>query len=92
MTKLIPKYNLDFLTKAYKKSSIHKTEILSGNLCGCFYCEQTFLPNEITEWIDEQKDGKTAICPKCGMDSVLSSELPITDNEFLKEMNNYWFN
>ncbi len=92
MTKLIPKYNLDFLTKAHKKSSLNKTEILSGNLCGCFYCEQIFLPSEITEWIDEPTKGQTAICPKCGIDSVLSSELPITDKEFLKEMNNYWFN
>lgn len=91
MTELTPKYNLDFLSKAHNKSSSHKTEILSGTLCGCFYCEQTFLPNEITEWIDEPKGGQTAICPKCGIDSVLSSELPITDKEFLNEMNKYWF-
>ena len=91
MTKLHFKYNVEFLTKAHDKSSSHKIEILSGNLCGCFYCEQTFLPNEIIEWIEESNGGETAICPKCGIDSVLSSDLPINDIEFLDEMNNYWF-
>jgi hypothetical protein len=91
MTKSQPKYNLDFLTKAHSKSSSHKTEILSGNLCGCFYCKNTFIPSEITEWIEEPKGGETAVCPKCGIDSILSFELPITDKEFLDEMNNYWF-
>jgi hypothetical protein len=91
MTKLTPNYDVDFLTKAHNKSSSHKAEILASNLCGCFYCEQTFLPIEITEWIDEPNGGETAICPKCGIDSVLSSELPITDKSFLEEMNRYWF-
>jgi hypothetical protein len=41
--------------------------------------------------IDEPKGGQTAICPKCGIDSVVSSDLPITDEIFLDEMNKYWF-
>lgn len=85
------KYNLDFLTKAHDKSSSHRDGILSSKLCGCFYCEQSFSPNEITEWIDEPKGGQTAICLKCGINSVLNSELPITDKVFFDEMNKYWF-
>lgn len=91
MTEHTQKYNLEFLMKAHDKSSSHKDEILSSELCGCFYCEQTFLPNEITEWIDEPKGGQTAVCPKCGIDSVISSDLPITDKVFLDKMNDYWF-
>ena len=91
MTDIPQKYNKEFLLKAHNKSSSHKNEILSSDLCACFYCAQTFLPNEISDWIEEPKGGETAICPKCGIDSVLSSELPITDKKFLDEMSNYWF-
>lgn len=85
------KYTLDFLKTAHIKSSSHKDEILSGSLCGCFYCQQTYMPYKIVEWIVEPDGGETAICPKCGIDSVLSSELPISDKAFLDDMNSYWF-
>lgn len=84
------KYGNDYLELAHKASSSHKPEILTTDLCGCFHCEQTFLPSEIEEWIEE-KIGETAICPKCGIDSVLSSRYPITEKLFLNEMNEYWF-
>ena len=86
------KYNREFLERAHVDCSSHKNEILSSRLCGCFYCEQTFLPSEIKEWIEENiADGETAICPKCGIDSVLSSKYPIEDKVFLREMNKLWF-
>ena len=86
------KYNTAFLEEAHKRSSSHKDEMLAGNLCACFYCEQTFAPQEIEEWFNENRsEGETAICPRCGMDSVLSDKLPITDEQFLHEMNVYWF-
>lgn len=86
------KYSIDFLEQAHNRSSSHKDEILASNLCGCFCCEQTFSPAEIEELIEENiaKD-ETAICPRCGIDSVLSSEFPITDKQFLREMNAKWF-
>lgn len=34
---------------------------------GCFFCLEEYQGNEITEWVDE---GKTPICPTCGVDSV----------------------
>ncbi len=86
------KYSRDFLVQAHTGSSLHKEEVMASNLCGCFYCEQTFPPTEIEEWIDEsQAKGETAICPKCGIDSVLSSSFPITDKQFLTEMHSLWF-
>jgi len=84
------KYDNNYLELAHNSSSPHKTEITATDLCGCFYCKQTFLPNEIEEWIEENI-GETAICPKCGIDSVLSSKFPITDKLFLNKMNKYWF-
>lgn len=83
-------YNDNYLEFAHKSCSSHKTEILTADLCGCFYCKQTFLPSEIDEWIEE-KIGETAICPKCGIDSILSSKFPITDKLFFDRMNKYFF-
>jgi hypothetical protein len=74
---------------AHQHSSKHRSEILKSDLCGCFYCEKTFEPHEIVTWIDGQQ---TALCPKCGIDSVIGSAsgLPI-GGEFLHEMCEYWF-
>jgi len=48
-----------------------------------------FPPSEIVEWID---DGKTAMCPKFPVDSVIGSAsgYPIT-REFLQQMHDRWF-
>lgn len=86
------KYDREFIEKAHKDCSGHKDEILASKLCGCFCCERTFSSSEIEEWIEVNfSDGETAICPKCGIDSVLSSKYPIEDKQFLHEMNNFWF-
>lgn len=77
------------ILKAHKHSSGHRAEILNSDLCGCFYCLGQFPPSKIDEWVD---DGKCAMCPECGIDSVIGSAsgYPIS-TEFLKEMQEYWF-
>jgi len=82
------KYDKKFLELAHQSSSMHKNEIMQSELCGCFCCEQTFKPTEIEEWVN---DNTTAICPKCGVDSVLSAKFPVNDSCFLSEMNHFWF-
>ena len=68
----------------------HRVELERSNLAGCFYCLEVFRPTEIQEWVD---DGKCALCPKCGIDSVIgdASGFPVTDRHFLEEMNRFWF-
>ena len=83
-------YSSDYLQRAHNSSSCHKKEILANEICGCFYCGQTYSSREIEEWIDEE-NGYTAICPKCGVDAVLSAKFPITDKVFLGEMHMFWF-
>ncbi|MDR3094479.1 MAG: cytoplasmic protein [Bacteroidales bacterium] len=75
---------------AHKYSSNHKPEIIKDNICGCFYCLEIFNPKEIEFWIEDVKG--TAICPYCGIDSIIgeSSGFPI-NTDFLKRMNQYWF-
>ena len=57
--------------------------------CGCFYCERIYDPKEIKDWTD---GGKTAMCARCGIDSVIpdTAEYPLTP-EFLRKMHDYWF-
>lgn len=79
--------------RAHRHSSNHREEVLASQICGCFYCLKTFSPSQITEWVDKwQNVGMTALCPQCGIDSVLSSEsgYPITI-EFLRKMRQHWF-
>ncbi len=79
---------------AHTYSSNHRAELEKDRVCGCFYCLKIFDPKEIEEWLDHENGDPlgTAICPYCGIDSVIgeSSQYPITE-EFLQEMKNYWF-
>ena len=84
------------LEQAHKHSSNHRDEILRSEVCRCFYCLEMFSPSEIEEWVDEDEEteiGRTAMCPKCGIDSVIGSAsgFPI-QKEFLAEMEMRWFN
>ena len=75
----------------------HRDAIQKSKICGCFHCLEFFPPSEITEWLDESEDcprgaGKTAVCPKCGIDSVLpESPLYKLTEDLLKAMNKEYF-
>lgn len=90
--KIQNKYSTDFLNKSYLGCLNNKSEILNGNLCGCYNCLEISEVKEIIEWIAEPNGGEdSAACPKCTFDSVLSSAYPIEDPEFLLEMRKYHF-
>ena len=76
------------IRNAHRFSSDHREAIASSSLCGCFHCLSTFKPAEIGRWIETE----TAICPRCGIDSVLPDNvgLPL-DREFLTQMQFHWF-
>ena len=81
--------SFDFIA-AHKFSSGHRACLSTDSKCGCFYCMKVFNPCEINDWAEDP--GGTAICPHCGIDSVIgqSSGYPITQ-EFLSKMNKHWF-
>jgi hypothetical protein len=78
--------------EAHNFSTNHKSELLKDSVCGCFYCMSIYSPNEIRNWLKDSRGTGTALCPRCGIDSVIgeSSGYPIT-TEFLQRMHNYWF-
>jgi hypothetical protein len=89
---------------AHEHRTRNVEEIGKSDLCGCFYCLETFVPTEIEDWVEERprynnredlespEMTKSAICPKCGIDSVIGSAsgIPLTA-EFLGLMKSYWF-
>jgi hypothetical protein len=92
------------LSKA-DQESIHRYRLRNRELlgksdhAGCFYCQSVFDPKLISDWTDRRQletgdteGGETALCPKCGIDSVLPSSAPIIlSKDLLAEMNAYWF-
>ena len=54
--------------------------------CGCFYCGKIFEASEVIEWVID-RNGDTALCPYCMIDSVLpdSAGYPLSE-EFLVRM------
>lgn len=62
------------------------TEILRSRQAGCFFCESLFSAKEIHDW-DSQSNSLTAVCPRCGMHSVIGDAfgLPL-DEEILHEV------
>lgn len=75
--------------------------VKKSKICGCYYCGKIFPSSEIREngippcddgdWIQD-KNGRTVLCPYCGIDSVYGdvSGIPIND-EILAELHNKYF-
>jgi predicted RNA-binding Zn-ribbon protein involved in translation (DUF1610 family) len=81
----------DYVPDPYRTAHVfsghHRKQLEHAGKAGCFYCLQFFDPSEVTEWID---DDQTALCPGCGIDSVLPVDEQVTP-EFLKAMQQSWF-
>ncbi len=76
--------------EAHKFSSNNRVQLITAKKCGCFFCLKIFAPMEIESWLTG--DPGTALCPYCGVDAVIGehSGYRITE-EFLREMQQYWF-
>jgi hypothetical protein len=82
-------FNLLDIKEAHKHSIHHREELRDSRVCGCFYCLDIFDYRNIEDWID---DGDTALCPSCGIDSVIGSASGFQiSNEFLSAMKKHWF-
>lgn len=75
------------LELAHKTSVQNRLSLENSDLCGCFYCLKIFSPAKIEAWLDEDQ---TALCPMCGIDSLLTDKRWIT-KEFLYRMQIRWF-
>jgi hypothetical protein len=69
---------------AHEHAYRQREALAKSDGCACFYCFKHFSPAEIATWVDHEE---TAICPYCGMDSVIGSAsgFPLT-NAMLRKM------
>lgn len=73
------------------KLSINNKRIIEvSKNCGCFHCLKIFNSSEIKKWVIDSKD-YTAICPYCGIDSVIGDSNLKLNKRMLKEMNTFFF-
>jgi hypothetical protein len=74
----------------HKLSINHRRLIGKDVVCGCFFCCARFDGGEIDAWTG--KPGEAALCPRCGIDSVLpeAGELEVT-KVLLRKIRVYWF-
>lgn len=86
---MVVKMDINELLKLHQCAINNRDKIKKSNECGCFYCKKTFSPHEIVDWTDDEE---TAICPYCGVDSVICNDnnYKIT-KEDLEKMNEYFF-
>ena len=77
------------LKNAHTFSSYNRWLIRNSTRCGCFYGGNIYFGSKIKKWIDS---GNTALCPDCGIDSVLPENCgyELTD-QFLAQMKEHWF-
>ena len=84
-----PPITSDVCATAKTHSSQHRVEIEASGRCACFFCFRTFRSTEIKAWIDANQ---TALCPSCGVDSVIgSASKQRLDDAFLRGMHQHFF-
>lgn len=96
MKRSISKQNLrePKLYQLHKSSFQNKEACEKASICGCFHCLQVFPSSEIKNWHEEKRaeGGFTALCPYCGIDSVIPhSKEKSFDVQILKEMQKEFF-
>lgn len=86
------------VTRYHQFCTGNRQALLESDLAGCFYRCALFPASTVSDWVDgrqvetgELDDGITALCPQCGIDSVLpSSRVPLTA-DLLTAMRDHWF-
>ena len=83
----------EVLKKAHREGATKNwKQVKESSSVGCFYCLEVMPSDSIVEYCFERDGDRTAICARCGTDSVLgdAGDFPV-NLEFLTAMNNYWF-
>ena len=86
MTTIINSIEKQPYITAHKHASKHRSELEASAKCACFFCFRTFASGEIRKWVDADQ---TALCPHCGLDSVLGSASVRIDDPFLRKMHQH---
>lgn len=80
-------------SKLYHSHTIRNMEeIERSQKCGCLACVSIYNADQIEKSIPETDGKRTALCMKCGTDSVIGDASGLEINEeILKALNKIWF-
>ena len=81
----------ELCTYWHQYSISNKQQIMSSNKCGCFFCKKVFDSGLVSGSYINDKNGETAICPFCGVDSLLPDSQVELSDELLEDMYRVWF-
>ena len=86
-------WTVDALKAVYSHSIRNEESINNSDFCGCFHCISIFPVADVklSDLIIEKDGHRTAICPICGIDSVLGDASVEISAEILEMMNEYYF-
>lgn len=83
----------------HRLCTANRAALANATRAGCFYCCEVFMATEAVDFVDGRQpetgdlaDGVTALCPRCGIDSVIPEvgNVVLTE-DLLAEMKAYWF-
>lgn len=82
---------VQYLKQAHRACFQNQEILKASRQCACFFCNNIFPANEVTAWCHDAQ-GDTALCPYCGIDSVIgdAAGYPLTP-EFILAMHRHWF-
>ena len=63
-----------------KRSYENRPTIETSEICGCYYCRRTYKSQDVKEYVKD-RNGETALCPRCGIDSVVPYDSSLDKNE-----------
>ena len=88
-----PTITIPELNAIYTHSIRNEESILKSDFCGCFHCISIFPVADVklSEMVVEKDGFKTAICPICGIDSVIGDASVEVSAELLEALNGLYF-
>lgn len=87
VNKVIKEQEETELKNIHKHSINNKIELETAEKCICIYCNAEFTYDKIKDWID---NNTTALCPCCGLDTVIDKSL-IKDKKQLENLYKKYF-
>jgi hypothetical protein len=79
----------DQIQGAIRAATGNREALAKSNKAGCYYCLTIYAASEVVRFLPSED---TALCPYCGIDSVLADQSPYElKAEILEELHEYWF-
>lgn len=67
----VPYIGYSEMDELNRLTAYNRRRVERSKKCGCFHCGSTFKGSEVAEWLHEEDGEDSALCPYCGVDSVI---------------------